>query len=82
MLNVRISDEMEKKLKKYSMDQGVSKSDIVKEALVQYFSKKEASNSPFLLGADLFGQEGSGNANASQSYKIRLKEKLGEKHSH
>lgn len=82
MLNVRLSEELEKKLKKYSLEEDLSKSTIVKEALAQYFSKKEASSSPFFLGSDLFGQEGSGNSNASQNYKSRLKEKLNEKHSH
>jgi len=82
MLNVRLNEELEKKLKQYSLDEDISKSSIVKEALEQYFSKKEASKSPFSLGSDLFGLEGSGNRNASKSYKKSIKQKLNEKYSH
>ena len=73
MLNVRLNEELEKKLKQYSMEEDLSKSSIVKEALEQYFSKKEASKSPFVLGKDLFGLEGSGHGDASTSYKKSLK---------
>jgi len=82
MLNVRLNEKLEKKLKQYSVEENLSKSSIVKEALEQYFAKKEASESPFSLGVDLFGLEGSGNANASTSYKKSLKQKLSEKYSH
>ena len=82
MLNVRLSEELEKKLKQYSIEEDLPKSAIVKEALVQYFSSKEASRVPFSLGKDLFGLEGSGNQHASSTYKKKLKEKLNEKYSH
>ncbi len=82
MLNVRLDSELEKKLKKYSQEKGLSKSSIVKEALARYFSKKEMESSPFALGKDLFGLEGNDDADSSVEYKSRLKEKLREKHAH
>ena len=82
MLNVRLNEELEKKLKQYSIDEGLPKSQIVKEALSQYFSAKEQARNPFTLGEDLFGLEGSGNKEASTSYKQDLKQKLREKHTH
>lgn len=82
MLNVRINEEIEEKLNKYSLEEGLSKSSIVKEALAQYFTSKEKSTQPYVLGLDLFGLEGSGDDNASTTYKQKLKEKLHEKHSH
>lgn len=82
MLNVRLSDTLEKKLKQYSVEQDLSKSAIVKEALVQYFSEQEKTKSPFTLGQGLFGLEGSGNAEASVTYKKALREKLNAKYSH
>ena len=82
MLNVRLDKDTEKKLKDYSTAHNQSKSSVVKEALVQYLSKEQASQSPYDLGSDLFGAEGSGDTKASVSYKSRLKEKLNEKHSH
>lgn len=82
MLNVRLDQELDKKLKQYSMEEDLPKSTIVKEALAMYFSSKENSRKPYSLGADLFGLEGSGNAEASTSYKKKIKEKLNEKHAH
>jgi len=82
MLNVRLSKETEKKLTQYCEDEGLSKSTVVKEALVAYLSQKKASKSAYEAGLDLFGQEGSDDADSSVSYKQKLKDKLNVKHSH
>ncbi|MFY0605125.1 MAG: ribbon-helix-helix protein, CopG family [Cyclobacteriaceae bacterium] len=82
MLNVRLNEELEKKLKQYSDQTDLSKSSIVKEALAQYFSAKEKEASPYALGTDLFGLAGSGKKDLSITYKDRLKAKLSEKHTH
>lgn len=82
MLNVRIDKETEKKLNSYSVENNSTKSAIVKEALAMYFTKKEIQESAFELGEGLFGAAGSGNKNASTTYKKKLKEKLNEKHAH
>ena len=82
MLNVRVNKELEEKLKQYSQQKNLSKSSVVKEALVQYFKREEINQMPYALGEDLFGLEGSGNANASTQYKKTLKQKLNEKHTH
>ncbi|QSE98021.1 ribbon-helix-helix protein, CopG family [Fulvivirga lutea] len=82
MLNVRLDKELEKKLQEYSNETHTSKTDIVKEALALYFSKKEKSKDPFLIGQDLFGVESSGQKNLSSNYKKILKKKLNDKHTH
>ncbi len=82
MLNVRLDKDTEKKLKDYSDMHNQSKSSVVKEALAHYFTKDEAAQSPFFLGSDLFGAAGSGDSQASVTYKSKLKQKLNEKHSH
>jgi len=82
MLNVRIDKELEKKLTDYSVENNSTKSFIVKEALAMYFTKKEIQESAFELGEDLFGAAGSGNTDASTTYKKALKEKLNDKHAH
>ncbi len=81
MLNVRITEETEKELMRYCLDEGISKSTVVKEALVAYLAQKRKTRSAFEVGADLFGQEGSGSKNLSVSYKKKLKEKLNAKHT-
>jgi len=82
MLNVRLDNDTDKELKDHSKQKNVSKSSIVKEALAMYFTNEQYSKFPFQLGEDLFGAVGSGNTDASTSYKSKLKQKLHEKHSH
>ncbi len=79
MLNVRLSDDTEKELVRYCHDEGMSKSMVVKEALVAYLAQRRKTRSAFEAGADLFGQEGSNSTDNSVSYKKRLKEKLAQK---
>jgi hypothetical protein len=76
MLNVRLSDDTEKELVRYCLDEGVSKSTVVKEALVAYLGQRRKTRSAFEAGSDLFGQEGSGFTDGSVSYKKKLKAKL------
>jgi hypothetical protein len=75
MLNVRLTDDTEKELARYCLDEGVSKSTVVKEALVAYLAQRRKTSSSFEAGADLFGQEGSGSTNNSVSYKQKPKRK-------
>ena len=82
MLNVRLDDETDKELKNLSEQKNVSKSSIVKEALAMYFTKEQYSESPYLLGEELFGVVGSGRSDSSTTYKSKFKQKLNEKYSH
>ena len=83
MLTVRLSDKLEKKLTKYSEENSFSKSQVVKEALAVYLSEKELkSQTPYELGKDLFGQEGSGDKNASTQYKTKFQQYVDEKYTH
>ena len=81
MLNVRLNNELDKKLAEYSQENEMSKSAVVKEALAMYFTAEQASQSPYDLGADLFGSDSSGRADASSTFKTKLKNKLRAKHS-
>lgn len=47
-----------------------------------YMENRRISASPYELGADLFGQEGSGQKDASTIYKTQLKKMLDEKYTH
>ena len=82
MLNVRLHKDLEKMLERYSSQNHLTKSQVVKEALVAYLSKADIDKSAYDLGEDLFGVEGSDRTDASTTYKNRIKEKLRAKHSH
>jgi predicted DNA-binding protein len=85
MLAVRLPENLENELNRFSKITCKTKTDIVKEALKLFFeteSKKE-QRSPYELGQDLFGRYGSGKDDLSTTYKQKLKNKLNEKyHTH
>lgn len=72
---------MEEQLEQYSNLKALSKTSIVKEALAEYFNRKESAIRPFDLGNDLFGTHGSGRKDTSVNYKSKIKRKLNEKYS-
>lgn len=82
MLNVRLDENTEETLKKYSEQNHMSKTDVVREALAMYFTKEQADQLPYGLGEDLFGADASGQSDRSTTYKSKLREKLNAKHSH
>ncbi len=82
MISLRLPEELEIKLNEVSQVENVSKSTVIKNALSKYFDDFESKTSPFDLGKDLFGKYGSGSTDLSKTYKLKIKEKLGEKHSH
>ena len=81
MISLRLSDDLDEKLNQIAKTEKISKSEIVKRALVQYFEDYQKSHSPYDLGTDLFGKYGSGDGTLSQNYKNILKGKIREKHS-
>lgn len=82
VLSLRLSKELEKKLDAMSHQAGMSKSDMVREAIEQYLTDRETDLDPSRLGEDLWGNHGSAAGDLSVTYKQRLKEKLHEKMPH
>ncbi|NBC64029.1 MAG: ribbon-helix-helix protein, CopG family [Bacteroidetes bacterium] len=81
MRSVRLPDEIEKELKSLAEQKKVSRSNIIKEALVEYISKEKKYNRPYDIGKQYFGKRGSGEKDRSTTYKSRIKEKIREKQS-
>ena len=82
MLTVRLTPEMEAAIDRLAYIHKKTKSEVVKEALMEYIQARGESGSAYELGKDLFGIAGSEDGNRSSTYRKRLKEKLGEKHAH
>ncbi|MDR2428452.1 MAG: ribbon-helix-helix domain-containing protein [Candidatus Margulisbacteria bacterium] len=74
MTTVRLTDEIEHKLEVFSRANHKSKSDLIREALANFFAREETDS--YTLGAAYFGKYGSGNGNLSGNYKKLLKRKL------
>ncbi len=81
MTTVRLNDEILNKLIALIKIEKTTKSEIIKKAIIEYYNMREKDIKPFDLGVDLFGKYGS-DKYSSKNYKVKLKEKLHEKHSH
>lgn len=79
MRSVRLTEQLEKELDILSSQKNVSRSMIIKEALVEYISKEKKFNQPFETGKSYFGKHGSGDTDRSVTYKSRIKDKIREK---
>ncbi|NJD01262.1 MAG: CopG family transcriptional regulator [Ruminiclostridium sp.] len=79
MLSVRIPEELEAKIETITKEKNISKSEVVKEALMLYIAKNEKSS--YELGKNLFGKYGSGDGNLSKTYKLKIKEHIREKNT-
>ena len=81
MTTVRLNNEILNKINALIKIEKTTKSEIIKKAIIEYYNLRAKDLKPFKLGMDLFGRYGSGKY-SSDNYKIKLKEKLHEKHSH
>ena len=81
MTSVRLPKELEQKLDSLAEARQISRSALIKEALVAYLEQEENISQPFIVGEPLFGNYGSGTTDASVNYKARLRQKLARKHN-
>ena len=79
MRSVRLPEDLDKELESLANQKKVSRSDIIKEALVEYMAKEKKYNQPYELGSRYFGKHGSGERDRSVTYKSRIKSKLRDK---
>jgi predicted DNA-binding protein len=80
MISARLPQDIEQQLAAAALAKRLSKSELVKEALVQYLGREESELNSYELGDDYFGKYGSGDGNLSRDYKKRLREKIHAKH--
>ncbi len=82
MTTIRLSNEIENILKNIAESENISKTEIIKMALLKYIEGYNDNLSPYKLGKDVFGKYGSGKNDISQNYKKKLKEKINAKFPH
>jgi len=81
MLNVRLPQELENRVKRAAAAAKRTKTQVVREALESYLGSQENLKTSYELGEDLFGKYGSGRGDLSTTYKSKLKERLRAKHA-
>ncbi len=79
MINVRLSQDLEKRVTEVAEELGLTKSELVRRCLEEYVEKNH-SPSAWELGKDLFGKYGSGKGNLSSDRKELIREKIRKKH--
>lgn len=81
LLNIRLNEEEQRKLKLYAEEHNLTKTQVVKEAMELYFSTQEMNS--YEIGKDLFGVErDNATETSSSTFKNEIKKKLNEKYSH
>lgn len=80
MLTVRLSENLEHELNNLSEQQHITKSEIVKQAILEYI--KANCKTPYETGKDLFGCDENCITDSSITYKQKIRRRIHEKHSH
>ncbi|MBM9537086.1 ribbon-helix-helix protein, CopG family [Desulfobulbus alkaliphilus] len=75
MITVRLDPDLEKEISTVAKNLGLTKSDLIRQSLIEYLGKLERPNA-WELGQDFFGRYSSGLGNLSVDRKRILKEKI------
>ena len=78
-ISLRLDSKLERDLSKFAKIMGKTKSELIRSLIHNFLQKKTKQLSPWELGKDVFGREGSKKGNLSVDRKSILKEKLNAK---
>ncbi len=78
MITLRLDPKLEKKISNTAKNLGVTKSDLIRQSLVEYLAKLDNQNA-WEVGYDLFGKYSSGEGNLSLDRKEIIKAKIRDK---
>lgn len=75
MITLRLDSQLERSIEATARSIGVSKSELVRQSIVQFLNSREEKSS-WELGKELFAKYGSGNSRASVDRKRLISEKV------
>ena len=79
MISLRLPPDIEKKISSVARTVGKTKSQIIKESILEFLEKHEEEMTPFELGKDLFGRFSSEKTDLAENRKNYLKSKMKQK---
>ena len=79
-ISVRLDDETAAALEALAVRSGRSKSQLIRESLIEYLGKQKPAPDAWELGKDLFGRFGSGRTDLAEKSEEILREMFREKH--
>ncbi|MBN2826104.1 MAG: hypothetical protein JXQ76_12310 [Campylobacterales bacterium] len=81
MVAVRLDSLLEEQLNHYIKEHDMTKTQVIKDALQSFFDTHSSTKkTPYELGKDLFGLDGSGDGTLSTMHQKHYKAKLREKY--
>jgi RHH-type transcriptional regulator, rel operon repressor / antitoxin RelB len=75
-ISLRLDGKLERELNRYARVVGKPKSEVIRNLIADFMEKESKAVTPWELGKNMFGREGSGCGNLSVDRKKILKEKL------
>ncbi len=78
-ISLRLDATIEAQLNQQASQRGLSKSELIRELINDYLNTLQCNKTPWELGKEYFGKEGSSCEDLSTNYKAILKEKLNAK---
>ncbi|MCG6144519.1 ribbon-helix-helix protein, CopG family [Leptospira bandrabouensis] len=79
MISLRLPPELERKLDSFAKSEGKSRTEIVKDSILEYINNRGIKKTPFELGLDLFGKHNSDITDLAQNRKSYLHKAIGMK---
>jgi hypothetical protein len=75
-VSLRLDKDLEKELQRSAAEEGLTKSQMLRQCLIEYLQRKKSNHLAWELGKDLFGKAGSGRRDLAANHKRIFREKL------
>lgn len=75
-VSLRLESKLEQELERTAEEEGLTKSQLLRQCLIEYLQRKNVSNLAWELGKDLFGKVGSGRRDLAVNHKRIFREKV------
>lgn len=80
-VTIRLNKELENFIDSESKNEGITKSELIRQCIEDYYEKLQNKKTPWELGKDYFGKNGSGDPYLSRDRKKIIREKIHAKKS-
>ncbi|TGL88228.1 ribbon-helix-helix protein, CopG family [Leptospira congkakensis] len=79
MISLRLPPDLERKLDAFAKSEGKSRTEVVRDSILEYFKNRSDNKTPFELGLDLFGKHNSGITDLAEKRKEYIRQAIGKK---
>ncbi len=76
IISLRLPPDLERKLDSFAKAEGKSRTEVVKESILEYIKNRGNVKTPYELGLDLLGKYDSGQTDLAQNRKNYLRKRI------